>query len=46
LALDLDHPCRLIFAPAHNPLPLKEDGGLDWTAVTAIEIHEIEDYHG
>lgn len=46
LALDLDHPYRLIFAPAHNPLPLKEDGGLDWTAITAIEILEIEDYHG
>jgi proteic killer suppression protein len=46
LALDLDGPYRLIFEPHHNPLPRKDDGGLDWTAVTAITIITIEDYHG
>ena len=36
---------RLIFAPAHNPPPVKPDGGLDWTATTAIRVLAIEDYH-
>lgn len=46
LSLDLDHPYRLIFRPDHDPLPLREEGGLDWKAVTAIEILRIEDTHG
>ena len=46
LALDLDHPYRLIFAPAHDPFPTRSDGGLDWAAVTAVVILSIEDYHG
>jgi proteic killer suppression protein len=46
LAVDLDGPNRLIFEPADNPQPLKEDGGLDWGRVTAIRILEVEDYHG
>jgi len=45
LALDLDHPYRLIFEPAHDPVPRKTDGGLDWTAVTAVLIIGVEDYH-
>ena len=45
LSLDLDHPHRLIFEPAHNPLPRKPDGGLDWTQITAIEIIDVEDTH-
>jgi proteic killer suppression protein len=46
LAVDLDHPYRLIFEPAHNPIPKKEDQGLDRTKVTAIMIVSVEDYHG
>ena len=46
LALDLDHPYRLIFEPAHDPVPAKPDGGLDWTNVTAILVVGVEDYHG
>jgi len=46
LSLDLDHPMRLIFEPAHNPVPRKEDGGIDWTQVTAVKILDIEDTHG
>ncbi len=45
LAVDLVHPQRLILVPDHNPLPLKEDGGLDWSNVTKIEIVEIDNYH-
>lgn len=45
LSVDLDHPYRLFFIPANDPVPRKEDGGLDWPAVTEIEILEIEDPH-
>lgn len=44
-AVDVKHPFRLVFKPAHNPLPEKEDGGLDLTKVTSVEILRIEDYH-
>jgi len=45
LSVDLDHPYRLIFIPDHEPAPSKEDGGLDWSQVTAIKILAIEDTH-
>jgi proteic killer suppression protein len=45
LSVDLDHPYRLIFEPADNPLPKKPDGGLDWNKVTAIRIIGVEDTH-
>ena len=37
---------RLVFRPANDPLPLKENEELDWTRVTEIVIEKIEDYHG
>lgn len=46
LTLDLRGPYRLILVPAHDPPPRKEDGGLDWAQVTAVEIIGIEDTHG
>jgi proteic killer suppression protein len=46
LALDLHKGYRLIFEPADEPPPVKPDGGLDWTNVTAVRIIGIEDYHG
>ncbi len=46
LAVDLDHPYRLIFEVANDPIPLRDDGGLDWPAVTAVKIIKVEDYHG
>jgi plasmid maintenance system killer protein len=46
LSVDLDHPYRLIFKPDHAPVPLKPDGGLDWSQVTAIMILGVEDTHG
>ena len=45
LSVDLDGPYRLIFKPAHNPPPTKEDGGLDWERVTAILIIEVTNTH-
>jgi len=45
LSVDLDGPYRLIFKPAHNPLPEKADGGLDWEQVTAITLLGVVDTH-
>lgn len=45
LSLDLDHPYRLIFEPANEPLPIKPDGGMDWKKITAVKIIGIEDTH-
>jgi proteic killer suppression protein len=44
-AVDLDQPYRLIFEPDHDPVPLKEDGGVDLEKVSAIKILEVIDYH-
>lgn len=46
LSVDLDHPYRLIFVPNHNPVPKRDDGGLDWTQVVAVKIIGVEDTHG
>jgi len=45
-AVDVKHPFRLMFEPAHDPLPLKEDGGLELAQVTRSRVLEIGDYHG
>jgi len=45
LSVDLEHPYRLLFVPANNPIPKKEDGGLDWDQITEIEIIGIVDTH-
>jgi hypothetical protein len=37
-AVDLVHPFRLLFSADHDPLPLKEDGGLNLAEVTAVLI--------
>ena len=44
-AVDIKHPFRLVFEPNHDPVPLKEDKGIDLNKVTAITILEVEDYH-
>ena len=36
---------RLIFKPSGNPLPVKPDGGIDWTQIRVITILSVEDYH-
>jgi plasmid maintenance system killer protein len=45
LAVDVSGNYRMIFEPNHDPIPQKEDGGLNWEGVTSIQINEIEDYH-
>ena len=44
-AVDLKHPHRLIFEPANEPVPRKDDGGIDLAKVTRIKILEVLDYH-
>lgn len=45
-AVTLKDNWRLIFWPNHDPIPTKEDGGIDLSKVTAITIGEVHDYHG
>ena len=42
---DLNHPYRLLFIPAVNPVPRTEDGSIDRGKVSEIEIVEIADTH-
>lgn len=44
-AVDLVQPYRLILAPSNEPIPLKEDGGIDRDRVTAITVLDVVDYH-
>ena len=45
-AVDVKHPFRIVFVPANDPVPLKDDGGVDLEKVTVVEIVWIGDYHG
>lgn len=46
LAVDVSASHRIVFEPANQPIPLKADGGLDWSKVTEITIIEIGyNYH-
>jgi len=44
-AVDLVHPYRLVFEASHEPIPRKDDGGIDTEQVTAITILDVVDYH-
>ena len=44
-AVDLDRARRLVFKPAHDPIPYSDDGGIDLGRVTAITILEVVNYH-
>ncbi|MBT8419728.1 MAG: killer suppression protein [Gammaproteobacteria bacterium] len=44
-SVDLEHPYRLLFIPANDPVPRLEDGGIDRSKVSEIEIVEIADTH-
>jgi proteic killer suppression protein len=43
--VDLEHPYRLLFIPADDPIPYREDKGIDLALVKEIEIIDIEDTH-
>ncbi|MCZ7555761.1 MAG: type II toxin-antitoxin system RelE/ParE family toxin [Bacteroidia bacterium] len=45
LAVDVSPNYRMVFEPKHNPIPKKDDGGLEWEEITKIQINDIEDYH-
>jgi proteic killer suppression protein len=45
MALNLDGGRRLVFEPAHDPVPLRSDGSTDWREVTRVRIVEVVDYH-
>ena len=44
-AVDLVQPYRLVFEGNREPVPRKEDGGIDTEQVTAIRILDVVDYH-
>ncbi|WP_332029941.1 type II toxin-antitoxin system RelE/ParE family toxin [Kaistella sp.] len=44
-AVDISANYRITFVPANDPIPLKEDGGLDLQRITEIKINSVEDYH-
>lgn len=44
-SVDLEHPYRLLFIPADDPVPMCEDGGIDTKRVREIEIIDIRDTH-
>ncbi|MFN6518374.1 MAG: type II toxin-antitoxin system RelE/ParE family toxin [Nostoc sp. CreGUA01] len=44
-AVNLEGGKRLVFKPDNDPLPLTEDGSIDWSKVTAVCIVFIGDYH-
>ena len=44
-AVDLVHPYRLVFEANHEPVPRKDDGGIDTEQVTVITILDGVDYH-
>ena len=44
-AVDLVQPYQLVFQADHEPVPRKDDGGIDTEQVTAITILDVVDYH-
>lgn len=44
-SVDLEHPYRLLFIPADDPVSLRADGGIDREQVRKIVIVEIRDTH-
>lgn len=45
-AVDVKQPFRIVFVPANDPIPRRDDGGVDLEKVTMVEIVWIGDYHG
>lgn len=45
ISITVRHPHRLILLVAHEPVPRKTDGGLDWDDVTEVTLTEVVNYH-
>lgn len=45
LTVDVSVNYRLVFIPNHDPIPQKDDSGLNWEEVTEITLLEVIDYH-
>lgn len=46
LAVSVSGKDRIVFIPDNEPIPYKEDGGIDWKKITRIKILEISvNYH-
>ncbi len=43
--IDLEYPYRLLFILADDSIPERVEGGLNWVAITEIEIIDIADTH-
>ena len=46
LSVDIEHPKRLLLEPAHDPVPKKPSGDLDFAMVTDVRIVGVKDTHG
>ena len=44
-AVNVDRQIRLVFAPNHDSVPRRADGGVDIDQITEIVIIELIDYH-
>lgn len=44
-SLSLNGGVRLVFEPAHNPVPQLASGGIDWAQIKQVNILFIGDYH-
>lgn len=45
-SIDVKQPYRLLFRITDDPIPRKEDGGVDIDKVTSVMILEVADTHG
>ena len=45
-AVKLNANYRLVFVPNHDPVPRREDGGIDLEKITSVILLSVEDYHG
>lgn len=45
LGIDVGSGRRIVLVPSNQPWPRKDEGGLDWSQVDAVEVIEIVNYH-
>ncbi len=44
-SIHLDKGMRLLIEPDHDPIPSRDDGGIEWNQVTKVKITYIGNYH-